>query len=230
MAARSYVSDNLIELQPWLQNFAPKLATHAAALSVTAAEVASVNADLAVVTWLVKVQPLVRTTAQQLTAYKVSVCEGQTGPNAQALPTLPTLPTPPAAVLDGIIPRTRTLVARIKKSPGYTEAIGKDLGIIAPDDSGETTTKPTFKAVVLPSYEVRLDWVKGRHSGVLVQCKRPGDADFITLGQDNYSPYVDGRPPVTAGANETRQYRMRYLDKDDQVGDWSDVVTAVAAP
>jgi hypothetical protein len=230
MPARSYISDNLLELQPWLQNFAPKLAVHATALSVTAAELASVNADLAVVTWLVKVLPLVRTTAQQLTAYKDTVCEGQTGPNAQALPTLPTLPTPPAAVLDGIIPRTRTLVARIKKSIGYTEAIGKDLGVIAPDGTGDTIAKPTFKAVVLPNYEVRLDWVKRNHTGVLIQCKRPGDADFVTLGQDNYSPYVDGRAPVTAGATETRQYRMRYLDKDDQVGDWSDVVTAIAAP
>jgi hypothetical protein len=223
------VPDTLNELQPWLQNFSPKLAVHATALSVTAAELASVSADLAVVTWLVKAIPLVRTTAQQLTAYKDAVCEGQTGPNAQALPTLPTLPTPPAAVLDGIIPRTRTLVARLKKSPGYTDAIGKDLGVIAPDGSGDViVNKPTFKAVVLPNYEVRLDWVKGRHTGVLIQCKRPGDADFVTLGQDNYSPYVDGRAPITAGASEIRQYRMRYLDKDDQVGDWSDVVSAVA--
>lgn len=228
MPVRSAVPDNINELQPWLQTFSTKLAAHATALAVTTAELASVAADSAVVSWLVKVLPLVRTTAQQLTAYKDTVCEGQTGPLAQALPTLPTLPAPPAAVLDGIIPRTRTLVARLKKSPGYTEAIGKDLGVIAPEGNGDAATKPTFKAVVLPKYEVRLDWVKGRHTGVLIQCKRPGDDDFVTLGQDNYSPYVDGRAPVKAGTSETRQYRMRYLDKDDQVGDWSDVVSAVA--
>jgi len=131
---------------------------------------------------------------------------------------------------DGILPRTRQLVQRLKTSAGYTEAIGKDLGVVATASADTATPKPTFRATVLPHHEVRLDWVKGRHSGVLIQSKRNDDKDWVTLGTDNYSPYVDGRDLVTAGASETRQYRMRYLDKDDEVGEWSDIVSAVAAP
>jgi len=72
--------------------------------------------------------------------------------------------------------------------------------------------------------------VKGRHSGVVIQGKRAGESDWSDLGKDNYSPYVDGRPPLTAGTSETRQYRMRYLDKDNEVGEWSDVVSVVTIP
>jgi len=69
--------------------------------------------------------------------------------------------------------------------------------------------------------------VKGRHSGVVIQGKRAGETDWVDLGKDNYSPYVDGRSPLAASTSEPRQYRMRYLDKDDEVGEWSDVVFAV---
>ena len=74
-----------------------------------------------------------------------------------------------------------------------------------------------------------LGWVKGRHSGIVLQGKRAGDTDWVDLGKYNYSFHVDGRSPLTASTSETRQYRTRYLDKDDEVGEWSDVVAAVAA-
>ncbi len=50
------------------------------------------------------------------------------------------------------------------------------------------------------------------------------------LGRDNYSPYVDGLPPLEPGTSETRELQMRYFDKDTEVGEWSDVVSVVTIP
>jgi hypothetical protein len=38
------------------------------------------------------------------------------------------------------------------------------------------------------------------------------------------SPFVDARPPLAAGQPEMRRYRLRYVDHDEPVGDYSDVI------
>ena len=231
MSTREFVPGSVVEQAAWLLQLASKIDAHAPALALSAADVKTLKADAAMVDWTVKAASALRASSQQFTAFKDDLIDGQSGGAPSAVPVLPTLAAPPAAVSPGALPRTRALVQRIKKSPGYTEAVGRDLGLIAPSAAAATAdkdaSKPTFRASPLPHHEVRLDWVKGRHSGVVIQGKRAGDAAWADLGKDNYSPYVDGRPLLTAGINEPREYRMRYLDKDDEVGEWSDVVSAM---
>jgi len=230
VASRDIVPTTDAALVAWLQQMASKIDSHAAALALNAAEVSALKADAAMADWTFKVTNSLRAASKQFTAHKAAIIDGQPGGAAQLPPAAPTFPAPPAAVAAGVVLRTRALVQRIKNSPNYTEAFGQDLGIVAPTASTGATPKPTFKAAPQPHSEVRLDWTKGSHSGVIIQGKREGDAEWVELGKDYYSPYVDGRPPVTAGAAEPRQYRMRYLDKDDEVGEWSDVVSAMANP
>ena len=184
------------------------------------------------VDWLIQtVLPALRTSAQQWTAYKAQVLDGALGAVGGELPKFLTFSETPALVPMGVVARLRGLIQRITHSPGYTEAVGRDLGI----ERGETmqslsVAKPTFKATAVPGHEVRLDWVKGRHTGVVVQGKREGDADWVALGISHYSPYMDGRSPLAAGKSERRDYRMRYSDKDEPIGEWSDTVSAVTSP
>lgn len=44
------------------------------------------------------------------------------------------------------------------------------------------------------------------------------------------SPFVDTRPPLEAGKAEVREYRLRYLRRDEPVGEWSDIITATTRP
>ena len=44
------------------------------------------------------------------------------------------------------------------------------------------------------------------------------------------SPYIDDRPPKVAGRPETRQYRVRYMLRDQPTGEWSDIVTTTFVP
>jgi hypothetical protein len=217
----------------WAVHFASKIDTHAPALGLSAADVATLKADAAMVAWAIHTVTAMRASSQQFTAFKEALLHGQSAGKPEAAPTSPVFSPTPAAVPPGALSRSRDLAQRIKKAIGYTEAIGRDLGIIAASSSeiaNDDSAKPSFRGTALAHSEARLDWMKRRHSGVVIQCKRPGDLDWITLGQDNYSPYVDGRPPVTAGTSETRQYRMRYFDKDTEVGEWSDVVSVVTIP
>jgi hypothetical protein len=232
MTTHETVPRSNTEVAAWGLHLASKMDIHAPALAITAAEVAALKADAAMIDWSIKTSASMRASSQQFTAFKEAILEGKVGGAPEAAPIAPAITPPPPAVPSGAIARTRALIQRIKKSPGYTEAMGRDLGIIAPDakEIASDSSKPTYRATSLPGGEVRLDWVKGPHSGVTIQSMRAGDADWIDLGRDNYSPYVDGRPPVTAGTSETRQYRMRYLDKDEAVGEWSDVVSAVTLP
>lgn len=71
---------------------------------------------------------------------------------------------------------------------------------------------------------------EAKETMIEIQCKRPGDADFITIGFDSSEPYLDSRAPVVAGQPEVRQYRARYHDGTGPIGIWSDIVSATAQP
>ena len=172
--------------------------------------------------------PAATTAAGQFAAFKKLMADGGAGNGA--VPGFPVLPAPPAAVMPGIVKRLRALVKRIKSAEGYTVAIGRDLRIIAPVAATPTVApKPKFKAVAQPNSMVRLAWTKGKFSGVVVESRRHG-GNWEEIGRDNFSPYDDTRPPLTAGQPEVREYRLRYLQKDQPVGDYSDTITVTTTP
>lgn len=50
------------------------------------------------------------------------------------------------------------------------------------------------------------------------------------LGVDSYSPDTDARPTLTPNQPEVREYRLRFIRRDEPVGDWSDIVTVTVTP
>jgi hypothetical protein len=77
---------------------------------------------------------------------------------------------------------------------------------------------------------VRIEFVKGAFDGVVIEGRRKEETQWTMLGTDNYSPYLDTRPPRIAGESEVREYRLRYLLKDEPVGDWSDIISTSTTP
>ena len=158
-------------------------------------------------------------------AYKDLMREGKTLPGVpspttpQAIPSATVAVTaPPAtAVLPNIELRMRLLIKQLKASPAYTLAIGTDLGIIVPSNS-PAETKPK------PSGAVALTWTKGKHDGVIIECKRGTETAFTFLDRDFKSPYVDTRPNALAGVPELRTYRLRYEKDGSPVGPFCDDV------
>lgn len=223
------------ELMVWLNNFASSFAAHAEALGFDAAEVAQVRADAAMLSYLVgDLVPTYRAALNTRTAYKGLILNGPAGEVGGDPPPAPSVGAPPAAVAPGILPRLRRLVQRIQVAPRYTEAVGSDLGITGRDSGGVSApadaVKPKVKATALAGGGVRVEFNKAGFDGVQVESRRAGEAAWRPLGNDNYSPYVDERPPLEVGRPEVREYRLRFLERDEPVGDWSNIVTVSTTP
>ena len=225
------------ELMVWLNNFSDSFSTQATALGFTEADVNSVRADAAMLNYLVgDVLPSYQSALQARTAYKALIKDGPVGSPGGALPAAPSTGAAPAVVAPGIVPRLRQLIARIKVAPGYNDSIGLALGIVETETRGPggsatiADAKPTAKAAALAGSQVRIEFSKGGFDGVQIESRRAGEQGWQSLGTDNYSPFLDARPPVEAGKPEVREYRLRYVQRDAAVGDWSDIITATTRP
>ena len=223
------------ELMVWLNNFSTSFASHAAELGFNEAEVNSVKADAAMLSYVVgDIVPTYKAALQARSNYKTLVVSGPLGRPGGPPPAPPTTGTAPATVSPGIVPRIRNLVQRIQLAPGYNEIIGSDLGITGTEGGGpsapDASPKPNLKAHSNGPGTVQVDFTKERFDGVLIESRRAGEDGWKSLGLDSYSPYIDDRPSLEAGKPEVREYRARYLLRDQATGDWSDIVTATFVP
>jgi hypothetical protein len=56
---------------------------------------------------------------------------------------------------------------------------------------------------------------------VNVYMRRQGVAPWTFLGRDNRSPYIDTTPLAEAGTPDVREYRVRGVIDDVEIGDYS---------
>jgi hypothetical protein len=222
------------ELVIWFKNFAQGFATHATALGFTAADVSAVQADAAMLDYMIgDVLPTYQSALQARTAYKNFIKDGLVGVGGGDPPGAAVTGTAPATVAPGVVPRLRRLIQRIKAAPNYTQTIGEQLDIIGPEKSSpadDPASKPTAKALAQPGSHVRIEFNKSVFDGVSIEARRKGETEWTPLGQDLFSPFIDTRPPVQSGTPEVREYRLRYLLRDEAVGQWSDIISVTTTP
>lgn len=122
----------------------------------------------------------------------------------------------------------RRIAKKIKSSTGYTEEIGKALGIIGPDivPPDPSTLKPALKAKI-SGHEVIIEFNKQNMDGVRIYSKRGTQANFEHIATDHYSPYHDTRTKLSEGFPEERQYYAFYCDDDIDVGIQSDTISVI---
>lgn len=232
MKRQDYYPSRIGDQVNWLANYAVKLPLHGATLGVAPADVtASVNdakyANYVLGTWL----SAVRSFSPSTTDAVDDVLTGS-GTDPMVLPTFtaPALPAGVSAALPGTLTRLFALIAKLKLSAGYTEAIGTDLGVVG----SETTEKalPKFLTELMQGAGcqcVKLTFYKYTHMGVHIEGRR-GAGAWEFLGVDTESPYMDERPLLVAGVPEVREYRMRFWDKGTANGDWTDVGRVTVSP
>src|SRR5713101_8086841 len=121
MAKSPFIPPTDAEKRLWLNNFSSKLGTYSVTVGVTA-----VAADNLLFGYVVDAHHQHAQTTQNWTAYKNGA---RNGPTLGAMPTTPALGAPPPLVQPKTFGRADALAGRIKKHPGYTEAIGQDLGL-----------------------------------------------------------------------------------------------------
>jgi hypothetical protein len=213
----------------WLNNFAAKLPTYQAALGLTPDDVASTTADAAFFDYVLKDQTQVAAYSQQWTAYKNAARNGS-GPALGDFPVPPVFPTTvPAMVAPGIIGRATALVARIKPAPGYTDSIGQALQIIGADHPVDPTTLKPILYVTLDAGVVDISWLKQGMDALELWVDRGDGKGFVFLAIDSIPDYTDTAAMPPAGQSALWKYKGIYIQADQRVGQWSDVVSIPVA-
>jgi len=204
----------------WLNNFASKFAQVANALGFPTADVTSVNNDATMFSYLVNQVEVYTTAKEQRVDYRNLIKEGPIGSPAGVMPVAPTTGTVPTVVAPGIFPRISQLVGRIKNMPNYTDAMGRDMGIIATAPVIDPTTwKPVLK-IMMKGGQVEIQWVKGDADALRIEIENGNTWQLLAV---DTVPHFQDTTPSTGPA--TRRYRAIYLLEDQPVGQWSDVAS-----
>ena len=217
----------------WLGNFATLLPAANTNLSLPTANITAAVADARYLEYVTGAWvTAAREFGPAATAAIDTLFDGP-GPNPFVLPgfAAPTLPAGVAAVGAGALLRIFAFVQMIKASPGYTEQIGLQLGIVGAEDSTENLV-PTFTLKVErgeTSEVVKITFRKYGRPGVAIYCRRgPGPWEMLAI--DLASPYLDARPLLVATTPETREYRLQYYEADAPVGDFTSIASVTVAP
>lgn len=211
-------------LNTQLKTFNGKIDTYKTALGLTDAEVAATKADAAAFDFLLTAQDAVQTFAQNFTTYKNLLRKGGAS-TLGALPLMPALaPAPPMPEKPDLEGRFRILVQRIAYHPAYTTAIGRDLGIEAPEETfNPSEGKPSFYIEPTSGGYPNLRWKKGKYEGVEIW--KDNGSGFAKLDRDMKPDYIDKTELPKAGTTALWKYKMIYLLNDEPIGNWSDVVS-----
>lgn len=225
----------------WHTNVATKLPGYASVLALTQAEEDNSVADNLILAhayggWIVAVREHSTGCTASLEALSFGTGSANYEFPVLQLPPPPTLPAGITGVKPGALQRTFDLVAILKRKPGYTEAIGLDLGIVGseappPPPPGEVPVPEiTVTAISGTKNEYgRVKFVKNGHEYVIIECRINGGA-YVELGMANKSPFTDDRPLLVAGMAEIREYRARYYDNAAPSSGWSDVAKVTVGP
>lgn len=218
------------QLLPWLENFATKLPKHAATLGLQATVVSGALKDCRYLAYCIdSFVDIRRREADEAVAYKELIKNGPPGSPAGALPAPAPLPDPAPAVEPGVLPRLRALVQVIKNNPAYHEATGLDLGLIA-SAAAARPSAPTLATLKSRAGEVTFQWNKSGWTGIRIQARAAGSAEWTDLGLDLFSPYADTRPLAVSNVPEIREYRACYLEKDRPTLEWSALLVITVQP
>ncbi|NJA05259.1 hypothetical protein HC024_05865 [Methylococcaceae bacterium WWC4] len=126
---------------------------------------------------------------------------------------------------------TRILARRIKTLSNYTQAIGNLLGIIGSESSQDLSeAKPVLKAIDQTGGVVEFSFLKGGSDGINLYCQRDNDAEFMFLARETQTHFIDNRPLLVPGKPELRRYTAVYVQKDHEVGQFSDELVVNCAP
>jgi len=240
MQRANYYPALLAQRPEWHINFAAKLPIYGPTLGLTTAQINNAVADNLYLAhglgdWISAVREFGPAATGAL-----RVLESGTGGAAFAFtvftaPTLPTLPAGVTEVLPGALTRTFGLVQVVKGLPGYTEAMGLDMGIVGsevvPPPPGDVPA-PELTATVIPgdaNQYVRLKFFKRGHEYVVIESRR-GAGAWEMIAQSNSSPYIDDRNLLAAGTAEVREYRARFWDDGTSCSDWCNVVKVTVGP
>ena len=223
----NYIPNGDADKGIWMGNFSSKLPTYATVVGITAAEVTAIQKDALMYQYVLSMLEGYKQTVNNITSYKNLLKHAVGQQHLGALPVAPTLATAPATVPEGVFDRVSKLVKRIKASVSYTEAMGNDLGIIAPTQSFDRTILQPDLKVNLDAGRPHIKCVKGYADAIDLYVDRKDGAGFILIGRLLKTDYIDTTNlPATIAIVEW-DYKAMFVVGNDNVGLMSPVVSVI---
>lgn len=227
MSTISFIPSSDSEKGIWSNNFSTKINTYATTLGLTAAEVTAIQKDIAMFIYILNMQEAYKQTMNNITSYKNLLKHAVGQQHLGALPTPPVLPTAPAAVPEGVFDRISKIVKRIKASVNYNEAMGNDLGIIAPVQTFDPALLQPELKVTLDGDRPHIKCAKGYSDAIDLYVDRKDGVGFVLIGRLTKPDYIDvANLPANVLLAEW-DYKARYVIANDVVGVTSSVVSIV---
>ncbi len=214
----SYIPNSDSDRTVWLNNFSTKINTYAALVGITAAEVTAIQKDTAMYTYIINMLEVYKQTLNNITSYKNLLKHAVGQQHLGAIPSPPTLAAAPTAVSEGVFDRISKLVKRIKASTSYTDAIGNDLGIIAPVQTIDVATMQPELKVSLDADRPHIKCSKGYADAIDLYVDRKDNAGFVLIGRLLKLDYIDAVSLPASTVLAEWDYKARYVIGNDPVG------------
>ena len=207
-----------------LDHLAATLPHYAVLLDVSAADLASLGADAPAFRYALQAMNDMQAYAQHRTTHKNLLRDGGSG--TADWPVEPQLAQPvPPAVSPGVIPRLAGLAAHIKTHKNYTPAIGQDLWLIGSTSVVDPGSwKPVLSTQNQAGHPI-IVWSKGKAGAIEIWVDRGDGKSFVFLTINTEPNTTDTTPLPVEGVGAIWKYKAIYRLHDEQVGQWSDVIS-----
>lgn len=220
------------EVNTLLQIWAVKLPAYKTQFNLTDDLIDQEVDDSTLYNHLITARKLLEEDVGEVSAYWTNMSAGDPLSKAAAYPTVSLLP-PPAPVgayKPGIEKRNQELYNFIKNHPNRTAESLADLGITgsAKTPVPPESLKPKLKGGAMANDKVEIVFNKQGQKICRIQMRR-GGGSWNTVADPDSVPYIDETPSV-GGNPEKREYRGIYLQKNNPVGQYSDIIVIVTTP
>lgn len=231
--ARRRVPDTEAKFLPWIKNFALNLPSVANALNVAPNEVARIINDAQVYEYIVDFNTYIRAFKDDNSKVKTRLFDYSSLDSQPVVIPIYMPPNPPVSITYnvGIEDFANRLVQGFIKKAACTPEIQALLQIELTDDVEDDEIKPVIKSSTANNggaVEIRasLDGYKAYR----LFCQRGANPDFVHVLDSTEVTCVDSRPNAVPGQPETRSYKVILLEKNQPVGDYSDIREVVTKP
>lgn len=206
-----------------LQHVNISLPNYAVALEISADDIAQLKASFDSFDYCLKAQDSANNYSNALFAFKRVLRDGPKDAVLKA-PTLPVLPIMPSTFYPDIFGFLGALITRIKKHKNYTEAIGKALNIISSHSPTVdlTNAQPQLTVDFQGDHPI-LHWKSNGADALEIEADY-GDGIFRLISIQLSPGYQDNNPLPAKGTAAVWKYRAIYRLRDQQIGQWSQVL------
>lgn len=209
-----------------LEHLVVVLPRYAALLNLSDELLDTLKADAASFRYALNGMDSYQSFAHYWTSLKNLLRDGGSGSTLWPQPPALAEPVPPPGNA-GIVTRLYALRAYIVAQQNYTAAIGQETWLIGYAQTVDPGSwKPVLSGQVKAGHPV-LAWIKGKASALEIWSDYGNGKDFSLLTISTSPNTTDPTPPPPSGTSVLRRYKAIYRLHDQQVGQWSDVITVM---